>query len=206
MKKILFIISFLFTGIFSNAQIIDPVVWDFSKQEISTTEVELQFNASIEEHWHLYSQFTGQYYHDEGPVPTSFVFKESKDFELVGDVVEEEPTAFYDPIFEMETKYFEDETTFKQSIRILNSKPFIIEGEINFMSCDDEQCVFPIPVPFSFNINSDGSIDIAKKEEITDQDIENTVKYNDQLVDLSNPAADCGEKNQKKIHCGRFLF
>lgn len=198
MKKILFIISFLFTGIFSNAQIIDPVVWDFSKQEISTTEVELQFNASIEEHWHLYSQFTGQYYHDEGPVPTSFVFKESKDFELVGDVVEEEPTAFYDPIFEMETKYFEDETTFKQSIRILNSKPFIIEGEINFMSCDDEQCVFPMPVPFSFNINSDGSIDIAKNEEITDQDIENTVKYNDQLVDLSNPAADCGEKKSEE--------
>ena len=198
MKKIVFIISFLFIGIFSNAQIIDPVVWDFSKQEISTTELELQFNASIEEHWHLYSQFTGQYYHDEGPVPTSFVFKESKDFELVGAVVEEDPTAFYDPIFEMETKYFEDETTFKQSIRILNSKPFTIEGEINFMSCDDEQCVFPMPVPFSFNINSDGSIDIAKKEEITDQDIENTAKYNDQLVDLSNPAADCGEKKSEE--------
>ncbi len=198
MKKIIFIISFLFVVIFSSAQIIDPVVWDFSKQKISTTEVELQFNASIEQHWHLYSQFTGQYFHDEGPVPTSFVFKESKDFELVGAVVEEDPTAFYDPIFEMETKYFEDETKFKQSIRILNSKPFTIEGEINFMSCDDEQCVFPMPVPFSFNINSDGSIDIAKKEEITYQDIENTAKYNDQLVDLSNPAADCGEKKSEE--------
>ena len=109
MKKLILILSFMFLGLFSNAQIIDPVVWDFSNQEISTTETELQFNASIEEHWHLYSQFTGQYYHDEGPVPTSFVFKESKYFELVGGVVEEDPITFFDPIFEMETKYFEHE-------------------------------------------------------------------------------------------------
>ena len=66
------------------------------------------------------------------------------------------------------------------------------------MSCDDEQCVFPMPVSFSFNINSDGSIETSIKEQITDQDIENTEKYNDQLVDLNNPQADCGEKKSEE--------
>ena len=118
MKKIFFVIAFLFLGIFSNAQIIDPVVWEFSQKEISATEVELQFTASIEEHWHLYSQFTGQYYHDEGPVPTSFVFKESDNFEIIDSTLEANPIVVFDPIFEMEAKYFEVEATFRQQIKI----------------------------------------------------------------------------------------
>ena len=86
MKKIFFVLAFLFAGIFSNAQIIDPVIWEFSQNKISESEVELQFKASIEEHWHLYSQFTGQYFSDEGPIPTSFTFNES-DFFIKQDSV-----------------------------------------------------------------------------------------------------------------------
>ena len=133
MKKLLFIIPFLFVGVFVNAQILDPVIWEFSQSKISESEVELQFKASIEEHWHLYSQFTGQYYHEEGPIPTSFVFKESDNFKKIDSVFEERPLEVFDPIFEMESKYFEGEATFRQQIKILNTEPFAIEGDINFM-------------------------------------------------------------------------
>ena len=183
MKKIFFVLAFLFAGIFSNAQILDPVIWEFSQTKISESEVELQFKASIEDHWHLYSQFTGQFYGDEGPIPPSFVFKESENFEKLGETLEEIPMEVFDPIFEMDLKYFEGLATFSQKIKTLNSNPFIIEGEINFMSCDQVQCIFPMPVPFSFHINSDWSI-IAEKveEEITIEEIENTQKYKDELV------------------------
>ena len=199
MKKIFFVLAFLFAGIFSNAQILDPVIWEFSQTKISESEVELQFKASIEDHWHLYSQFTGQFYGDEGPIPTSFVFKESENFEKLGETLEEIPMEVFDPIFEMDLKYFEGLATFSQKIKTLNSNPFIIEGEINFMSCDQAQCIFPMPVPFSFHINSDGSI-IAEKveEEITIEEIENTQKYKDELVELNNPSADCGEKKSEE--------
>jgi thiol:disulfide interchange protein DsbD len=67
------------------------------------------------------------------------------------------------------------------------------------MLCDEAQCVFPMPVPFSFNINSNGSIQEAEEQEIvTNQDIENTEKYNDKSVDLDNPSADCGEKKSEE--------
>ena len=199
MKKIFFVLAFLFAGIFSNAQILDPVIWEFSQTKISESEVELQFKASIEDHWHLYSQFTGQFYGDEGPIPTSFVFKESENFEKLGETLEEIPMEVFDPIFEMDLKYFEGLATFSQKIKTLNSNPFIIEGEINFMSCDQVQCIFPMPVPFSFHINSDWSI-IAEKveEEITIEEIENTQKYKDELVELNNPSADCGEKKSEE--------
>jgi thiol:disulfide interchange protein DsbD len=189
----------MFIGVFVNAQILDPVIWEFSQTKISESEVELQFKASIEDHWHLYSQFTGQFYGDEGPIPTSFVFKESENFEKLGETLEEIPMEVFDPIFEMDLKYFEGLATFSQKIKTLNSNPFIIEGEINFMSCDQAQCIFPIPVPFSFHINSDGSI-IAEKveEEITIEEIENTQKYKDELVELNNPSADCGEKKSEE--------
>ena len=199
MKKLLFIIPFLFVGVFVNAQILDPVIWEFSQSKISESEAELQFKASIEEHWHLYSQFTGQYFSDEGPIPTSFTFNESDFFIKQDSVLEEPPIQDYDPIWEETLKYYEGEVTFRQRIKLLTKDPFNITGEINFMLCDEAQCVFPMPVPFSFNINSNGSIQEAEEQEIvTNQDIENTEKYNDKLVDLDNPSADCGEKKSEE--------
>ena len=199
MKKLLFIIPFLFVGVFVNAQILDPVIWEFSQSKISESEVELQFKASIEEHWHLYSQFTGQYFSDEGPIPTSFAFNESDFFIKQDSVLEEPPIQDYDPIWEETLKYYEGEVTFRQRIKLLTKDPFNITGEINFMLCDEAQCVFPMPVPFSFKINSDGRIVVEKvKEEITIEEIENTQKYNDKLVELNNPSADCGEKKSEE--------
>ena len=199
MKKLLVIISFLFVGVFTNAQIIDPVIWEFSQSTISDSEVELQFKASIEKHWHLYSQFTGQYYNDEGPIPTSFVFKESDFFIKKDSVIEEPPIEDYDPIWEKTLKYYEGEVTFRQKIKLITKDPFNITGEINFMLCDEVQCVFPMPVPFSFNINSEGSIQEAEKQKIvTNQDILNTEKYNDKLINLGNPSTDCGDKKSKE--------
>jgi thiol:disulfide interchange protein DsbD len=199
MKKIFFVLAFLFAGIFSNAQIIDPVIWEFSQNKISESEVELQFKASIEEHWHLYSQFTGQYFSDEGPIPTSFTFNESDFFIKQDSVLEEPPIQDYDPIWEETLKYFEGEVTFRQRIKLLTKDPFNITGEINFMLCDEVQCVFPMPVPFSFQINSDGRIIVEKsEEEITIEEIENTQKYNDKLVELNNPSTDCGEKKSEE--------
>jgi len=198
MKKIL-VIFFTLLSVITTAQILDPVSWSFTQKQLSDNEIELQFNASIEDHWHLYSQFTGQYFGDEGPIPTSFTFNESDFFIKQDSVLEDPPIQEYDPIWEETLKYYEGEVTFRQRIKLLTKEPFNIKGEINFMLCDEVQCVFPMPVPFSFNINSNGSIQEAEEQKIvTNQDIENTEKYNDELVDLNNPSSDCGEKKSEE--------
>ena len=193
MKHIFTTIGVLFISIYSYAQIIDPVIWNFSKKQISENQIELQFTANIEENWHLYSQFTGQYLNDDGPVPTSFIFTESDSYIRKDSVIEEPPIEEYDPIWDETLKYYEGEVTFRQIIEVLNNDPFKIEGDINFMLCDEAQCVFPMPVTFSFHINTDDELITNEGIEISDSDINNTKKYNDPLVDLTNPSAVCGE-------------
>tara|TARA_B100001142_G_scaffold329833_1_gene394612 strand:+ start:815 stop:2824 length:2010 start_codon:yes stop_codon:yes gene_type:complete len=193
MKHIFTTIGVLFISIYSYAQIIDPVVWNFSKKQISENQIELQFTANIEENWHLYSQFTGQYFHDDGPVPTSFSFTESDSYLRKDSVIEDPPIEEYDPIWGETLKYYEGEVTFRQIIEVLTNAPFKIEGDINFMLCDEAQCVFPMPVTFSFHINTDDEPITDEGVEISDSDINNTKKYNDPLVDLTNPSAVCGE-------------
>ena len=193
MKHIFTTIGVLFISIYSYAQIIDPVIWNFSKKQISENQIELQFTANIEENWHLYSQFTGQYLNDDGPVPTSFIFTESDSYIRKDSVIEEPPIEEYDPIWDKTLKYYEGEVTFRQIIEVLTNDPFKIEGDINFMLCDEAQCVFPMPVTFSFHINTDDELITNEGIEISDSDINNTKKYNDPLVDLTNPSAVCGE-------------
>ena len=180
MKRLLFIIPLMFIGVFVNAQILDPVIWEFSQSKITESEVELQFKASIEEHWHLYSQLVKL----EGTNATEFIFVNDSRYELIDGVIEGEPIEVFDPIYEMKLKYFENEVIFKQKVKILSSNPFAIKGKIYFITCDESQCFFPDPLTFSFNVN--GFIEEEKIiEEITTQDIENTQKYKDELNQLS---------------------
>jgi|TARA_B110000263_G_scaffold244304_1_gene252142 thiol:disulfide interchange protein len=189
MKKL--ILLFTTFTLFASAQILDPVSWDFTQDKLSDHEIELKFKASIEDHWHVYSQ----YINDDGPIPTSFVFFESNDFELVGSTNEGESIEEFDPNFDMVLKYFESEEIFSQKVKVLTKNAFTINGEINFMACDEAQCIFPMPVPFSFLVNSNGKIEKEELiEEITGEEIKNTERYNDPLIDLNNPLSDCGEK------------
>ena len=77
MKKYIIILFFVLSHLSAIGQILDPVKWTFTQNKISENLVELEFNAKIDSGWHLYSQYTGQYYGDDGPVPTSFTFFDS---------------------------------------------------------------------------------------------------------------------------------
>lgn len=165
----LFILGILFS---SNlfAQVYTPVLWQMSSKQISDTEVDLIFKASIEEHWHLYSQDIPM-----APPATTFNFDENPDFERIGEVTETESISEYDPNFEMILKYFSNEATFTQKIKLLTSDRIEIKGFINFMSCDDTQCLPPADEEFSFVFNESEN---AKSN----------------LVDVDNSTIENGEK------------
>jgi len=132
----------------SFAQILTPVKWSFSTKQVSAGEVQLILKATIDKTWHLYSQ---QEYKD-GPVPTSFSFEKSKNYELIGKVTEPKAIEEYDPNFDLVLKYFADEATFTQKIRVLTDKDFVVKGFLEFMCCDDKQCLPPNEVEFEFKI------------------------------------------------------
>ncbi len=150
MKKIILslLLSFISLSIF--AQIQNPVKWTYSVENNGKEEATLVIKASIDKGWHLYSQFIGE----GGPVPTSFRFDKSSNYTLVGKV-NEIPKAkpIFDEIFGMQVAWFEKTATFKQKIKVSSNKDFKINGALEFMVCDDKQCLPPEEVEFSFDIN-----------------------------------------------------
>ena len=148
MKKFLSICSLMFAITFLQAQIYDPVSWTFSQKNINEDEVELTFQADIEENWYIYSQeLIG-----DGPVATEFSFFTKSGFEIVSNVIEPQAASEYDPNFDMELKLFKNQVTFKQIIKTTSDTSFTLKGEVYFMVCDPTQCLPPEAVEFEFNI------------------------------------------------------
>ena len=135
MKKILSLLL-LITAI-SYSQILEPVKWTTETKKISDSEYVLIINATIEQNYHLYSQKVP----NDGPLPTIFIFEESNDYELIGSTTEEKGHTVFDPVFKLKIKYFDTKTTFKQRIKVKNKNNFKIIGEIEFMTCNDSNCV-----------------------------------------------------------------
>ncbi len=132
----------------SLAQILEPVKWSFSTKQLNPSEVQLIFKATIDKTWHLYSQEVIP----DGPVPTSFNFEKSKDYQLIGKVTEPKAIQEYDPNFDTILKYFANEAIFTQKIKVISNKDFKIKGFLEFMCCDDKQCLPPNEVDFVFAI------------------------------------------------------
>ncbi|MFZ4523078.1 MAG: cytochrome c biogenesis protein CcdA [Bacteroidales bacterium] len=153
MKNILigFAILLLFP-VFSFSQILEPVKWKFKVEQTKPDEATLLFIANVDKGWHMYSQDIP----DGGPIPTTFTFTKSGSFSLGGKVKEPKAIQENDPMFpNMLLKYFADQAIFKQKIKVLSNKNFTVKGVVNFMSCDDHQCVPPTDIDFEFAVKGD---------------------------------------------------
>lgn len=140
----------------AQAQILQPVKWSFNSEEISNNELELQFIADIDAGWHVYSTEIPE----GGPIPTSFNFEESGNFELVGELSTPEPIVKFDKAFEMTLEYFGERAVFTQKVKLNTDEPFVISGELEFMACDDSRCLPPDYVEFAFPVNGANEGDV----------------------------------------------
>ncbi|MGE8342575.1 MAG: cytochrome c biogenesis protein CcdA [Flavobacterium sp.] len=187
MKKNIFLLGFfLLFSIFVKAQIYNPIKWKTSVEKISDTEYELQAKAIIESGWHLYSQEVA----DGGPIPTRFNFIKSADFQLIDAVKEEKGKTVNDPVFKMQIKFFEKETTFKQRVKILSSKPFKINAEIEFMVCNDENCLPPSSDELEFAVSPS-----AKAKTL----IETAAKTEAKTVEIDSSVTEIKEKTEEVL-------
>ncbi|MEE4260470.1 MAG: cytochrome c biogenesis protein CcdA [Bacteroidales bacterium] len=147
----IYILFFVITSV--HAQILEPVKWRFSTEQVNDTEFDLIFTADIENKWHLYSQDIPM-----SPPATNFNFDVSDRYELIGKTIEEsEVVEEYDPNFEMVLKFFTFEAVFKQRVKVLSQSPVKVTGYLEFMCCDDTKCLPPTDVDFEFNLSPPGA-------------------------------------------------
>ncbi len=160
-QKIFLLLAALMITFGLKSQMLEPVKWSFSQTKISNDEFELIFKATIEPRWHLYSQDIPM-----SPPATTFTFKPSDQYKLVGRVVEESDVIEeYDPNFEMTLKYFANSAVFKQKVKVWVDQPITVKGSLDFMSCDDTKCLPPADVDFSFDLVPSGVENASGKPE-----------------------------------------
>lgn len=136
MKKI-----FIFFGllvVFSvNSQILDPVQWKTSVNQKSNDEFELVMEATIDDHWHMFSQFTLE----DGSLPSVFEYKDQVgNYQLIGKTKESPYQKIYSEIFEVDEYVFEDKATFKQIIQVTNHNLKEVKVYVEYQVCK-EQCI-----------------------------------------------------------------
>jgi thiol:disulfide interchange protein len=190
MKKLTTLLFFIisFTGF---SQILNPVKWEFGSEKISDTEYNLVFVAKIETHWALYSQFV----EEGGPLPTIFSFESGPNFDLIENVTESESNKVtqHDPVFDMVVSKYYDKAIFKQRISV-KSPEFNINGNIDFMTCDDTKCTYLPDNPFTFRYTTETGFEIIGGTPVSDSEISDNadqILYGMSVESISTALAKC---------------
>lgn len=136
MRKLISLCTLLFCSIYTFAQIETPTTWktSFSNSTPVVGEtIEVRFEATIKKGWYLYSS---DFDPEIGPIVTSFVFKPTKEYKLIGGISPINPITKFDEIWDANIRYFTEKAIFIQKVQILGEKTSIT-GEIEFQSCTD---------------------------------------------------------------------
>lgn len=148
MKKIIALCFGLFAFLNAHSQAPNPVSWMATYKSISASEGEIVITALIEKNWHTYSQRPTA----DGPIPTSFSFPLSKQYQLDGKTEESQAHEEYQEAFGAKVFLFSDKAEFRQKIKILGKGGFPISFKVEYMSCDDKMCLPPKTVDLSVKV------------------------------------------------------
>lgn len=129
------------------AQIQDPVQFKTELKTISDTEVQIVFTGKIDAGWHVYSTDLPA----GGPISATFNVDKIEGAELLGKLTPQgKEIENFDKVFEMKLRYFENTASFVQSLKITGAT-YRIEGYLEYGACNDENCLPPTEVSFSFS-------------------------------------------------------
>lgn len=149
-----------------NSGIENPVTWTASVEKQSDSIFKLVFEANLEPGWHFYSQEEPE---AGGPLPTEFSYNAGEaGYELEGSTMEPAGVAAYDPVFEMNIRYFKDHAVFVQMIKVPPGTNPTVKADVFFQACDKEKCLAPETVTFNLSVASgkveEGANDLALSE------------------------------------------
>lgn len=147
MKKysILLLSLLCFVAVFG--QIERPVTWSFAQKTVKGQEIQFVFKASIDHPWHIY----GMNIPAGGPISTTIHFDKMSGVKLVGKPVPQSKLVEeYDKNFDMKLSWYEGSAVFIQKAVVSDPKVFGVSGYVEYMTCNDENCLPPTKEPFTF--------------------------------------------------------
>ena len=148
-KKMVVGMFLLLSASCADAQINNPVIWNYTAKKIGDKIYELHIIASINANWHLYGQGSGR----EMEPTTTFTFTKNPLISFDGTVKElGKPEKYYDKNVKAELKYYINAVDFVQKIKVRSAIATVVKGTINYVVCNDRSCLPPKDVPFVINI------------------------------------------------------
>jgi len=150
MKNYITTAAFLFLSFVVFSQAESPVNWSFSSQKKPGNVYEVALSATVAKPWHIYSQFTP----NGGPLPTKITFVSNPLIQLDGASGETgSMKTNHDPYFGVDVKYFNGKVDFVQLVKLKSKAKTNFTGSVEFMVCNDQQCLPPATQKFSIALN-----------------------------------------------------
>ncbi|MDR0792141.1 MAG: protein-disulfide reductase DsbD N-terminal domain-containing protein [Chitinophagaceae bacterium] len=148
MKKIILTALFAASAVIAFSQTQNPVTWSYAAVKKTGNEYQIVLTATVAKPWHIYSQNM----QDGGPVPTKITFAKNPLVTLQGKTIEKgNMKSMRDKNFDnMEVKYYSDKVEFVQTITAKAKTN--VSGTIDYMVCDDRQCLPPTTKNFSVKL------------------------------------------------------
>ncbi|MDB5229588.1 MAG: cytochrome c-type biosis protein DsbD, protein-disulfide reductase [Chitinophagaceae bacterium] len=149
MKKIMLSIITLFAVCSVMAQIQDPVQWSYAAKKKANNVYEIVITGMLEQPWHIYSMSTPK----GGPRPTKINFKKNPLLTLEGKLKENGKLKVEkDNVFGIDVKYYSDRIEFIQAVKLKGNIKTNIGGTVEYMVCDDSQCLPPTTKTFDIKL------------------------------------------------------
>lgn len=149
MKSLIIILALSAFPLHGFCQSQGHVKWSFESRKKSTNVYEIILHATIAKPWHIYSQFTP----DGGPLATKITFSPNPIVVADGSPKEVgELLTNHDENYGVDVKYFSSKVDFVQVVKPKSAVKTLVRGTIQYMICDDTQCLPPVKQPFSVEI------------------------------------------------------
>ncbi len=174
MKRLFTATIFAFLAIAINAQ----VKFTASMKQTAPDEIIISFSGTMAKGWHVYAPEE-----KHGPIAASFNVDKIEGAKVEGPLKANKPaTKKFEAVWNGEVAYYEDNVTFSQKVK-LTGKEYKIEGYFEFGACNDETCLPPTSVEFSYS----GTVTLPSTS--------NTGKKNDKIDEDATPSPVKGQDN-----------
>lgn len=143
-----------------SAQELDPIVWETSVENNSSTEATVKFSVKIEKGWHLYSFDLPE----DGPNSTSITFDLPEGVSKDGAICwSRAPKEEYDPVFALKLAWWENDVVLTQKLKISDGKTHDVSGVIRFQGCNEETCISPQKLPFNVTVGTGAAATVVEE-------------------------------------------
>lgn len=142
MKKIIFILLSAFIINTSFGQILNPVKFSYSAVKKTNNQYDVHIKTAVDPKWHIYSIYNP----DGGAQATAITFTNAKS---IGKPKEAgKLKTIFEKEFNVNQKYFEQNVDFIQTVKVVPGAKKV-SGTIEYMVCNDKQCLPPKTVAFN---------------------------------------------------------